>query len=249
MFIDTHAHIFKEYFQDIDQVINYINSQNIKCVINNGCDIKSINEVINLSNKYKILYSAIGFHPEIANNIHESQLLFLEEKLNNEKVIAIGEIGLDYHYDGYDKEKQIYLFEKQLVLAENYNLPVIIHSRDATSDTINILKKHKVKGVIHSFTGSLETAKTYINMGFKLGINGVVTFKNCKLIKVLKDLGIENIVLETDSPYLSPEPLRGKQNNSANINLIAKYLCDNLNITHDYLAETTNNNVLDVFDI
>ena len=136
------------------------------------------------------------------------------------KVVGVGEIGLDYHYDNTYKEKQRDLFEKQLILAEKYNLPVVIHTRDATEDTINILKKHNSSGIIHCFSGSYETARIYLNLGYKLGIGGVVTFKNSKLPEVLRKISIDDIVLETDSPYLCPEPFRGKQNSSKYIPII-----------------------------
>src|SRR5699024_6836671 len=160
---------------------------------------------------------ALGIHPEYVENYTLDDIKFIEDNLNNPKIVAIGEIGLDYHYSKENKEEQIKLLELQLKLAEKYGVPVIIHSREATEDTINTLKKYKVRGVIHSFSGSLETAKIYIKMGYLLGINGVVTFKNCNLKDVLKEIPIENIVLETDSPYLTPVPFRGKQNNSSHI--------------------------------
>ncbi len=210
-YIDTHAHIYKEYYSDISDLINFIKDMGITRVINAGCDLKSSLEVLELADKYDILSCAIGIHPESASNYQDSDLRIIEDNLKNKNVVAIGEIGLDYHYTKENKKEQIELFEKQLVLAEKYNLPVVIHSREATEDTINTLKKYKVTGVIHSFSGSLETAKIYIKMGFALGINGVVTFKNSKLKDVLRQISIENIVLETDSPYLSPDPKRGQK--------------------------------------
>ena len=163
------------------------------------------------------MYGAIGIHPEEVENYSLDDIKFIEDNLNNKKVVAIGEIGLDYHYSKENKEKQIKLFELQLDIANKYKVPVIIHSRDATEDTINILRKYNIKGVIHSFSGSLETAKIYIKRGFLLGINGVVTFKNCNLKDILVNIGLNNIILETDSPYLTPVPYRGKQNNPSHI--------------------------------
>lgn len=245
-FIDTHCHIFKEYYDDIPFLMLDSNN-NFKLLINNAVDIESTKEVLSLSNNYHNMYCALGIHPEYADNYSNTDIEYIISNLKNSKVVAIGEIGLDYHYDGYNKIKQIELFNRQLKIAEDENLPVIIHSRDATLDTINELKKYNVKGVIHSFSGSYETAREYIKMGFLLGINGVVTFKNAKLIDVIKKIGIDYCVLETDSPYLSPVPFRGKPNNPNNIEFIIKFLAENLDLTEDYIIDKTNANALHVF--
>ena len=158
-------------------------------------------------------------------------------------------IDLDYHYEGFDKIKQFELFEKQLKIAEKYNLPVVIHSRDAVQDTIDILKKYKVSGIIHSFSGSYEVAKIYLDMGFKLGINGVVTFKNCNLKDTLIKLSPNDIVLETDSPYMTPHPHRGEKNESKNIVIIAEFVSKLFNVSPQELAEITRENVNKIFDI
>lgn len=249
MFTDSHCHIYKEYYDDIDEIINLSIHNNVNRFINNGCDINTIKEVIDLSNKYEGMYAAIGIHPEHSNNFSKEDLNYLESHLNDNKVVAIGEIGLDYHYEGYDKEKQIELLERQLELAEKYNKKVIIHSREATQDTINILKKYKVTGVIHSFSGSLEIAKEYIKMGYILGVNGVITFKNSKIKDVYKEIPLDKIILETDSPYLTPEPFRGSQNNPSHIFDIAKFICDIKNISLLELANITNKNIEDMFNI
>lgn len=249
MLVDTHCHIFSEYYDSIDDVMKKICDSGINKVINNGCDDKSNKEVLDLSSKYDSMYCAIGIHPENVDEYKEADLEYVVNHINDDKVVAIGEIGLDYHYTKDNRDKQIELFERQLKLAEDVNKPVIIHSRDATLDTIECLKKYKVRGVIHSFSGSYETAKIYVGMGFKLGINGVVTFKNCNLIEVLKRLSLNDIVLETDAPYLTPVPYRGEKNDSSHIYDIAKYLCDNLNISLDKLELETNGNVAQVFDI
>ena len=225
MFTDTHCHIFEEYYEDIAEVLERAKNVDITRVINNGCDNKSNKEVINLVNKHSNMYGAIGIHPEAIEEYNETDLQFIEDNITNKKIIAIGEIGLDYYYTKDNKEEQIKLFEHQLEIAKKYNLPVIIHSREATKDTIDILKKHEVTGVIHSFSGSLETAKEYIKMGFLLGINGVITFKNCNLKDIIKEISLENIILETDSPYLTPTPYRGKKNEPARIINIAEFIC------------------------
>lgn len=249
MFTDTHCHIYKEYFDDINLVLENASKNKVNRFINNADNIETINEVLTLIEKYPNMYGAIGIHPEHVDSYTKKDLELLEENLDNKKVVAIGEIGLDYHYTKENKEKQIELFELQLKLAEKYNKPVIIHSRDATKDTIDTLKKYKVKGVIHSFSGSFETACIYIEMGFLLGVNGVITFKNANIKEVYERIPLHNIVLETDSPYLSPEPYRGKKNEPANILVIALFLSSLYGVSLPYLSEITNDNIARIFDI
>lgn len=244
---DTHCHLFNEYYDNLDEVISLAKENNVGLFINNGCDNKSNKDVIEHIKKYPSMYGAIGIHPESVDEYKETDLKFIEDNLANEKIVAIGEIGLDYHYTKDNKEKQIELFESQLALAEKYNIPVIIHSREATKDTINTLKKYNITGTIHSFSGSLETAKIYIKMGYMLGINGVVTFKNSKLKDVVKEIGLEHIILETDSPYLTPEPYRGKQNNPAHIYDIAKFIAELFEVSIDEVLRKTNENVKKVY--
>ena len=249
MFTDTHCHIYSEYYNNIDSVINESVDNKVNRWINNGCDRESNKEVLSLIDKYNNMYGAIGIHPENVLDYTSSDLKYIEENLNNKKILAIGEIGLDYHFSKDNKEEQIKLLELQLSLGEKYNKPVIIHSREATMDTINILKKYNVKGVIHSFSGSLEIAKEYIKMGYLLGINGVVTFKNSNLKNTLKEISIDNIILETDSPYLTPEPNRGKQNSPKYILGIAKYLCEIYDLSLDELSRITNSNIKRIFNV
>lgn len=249
MFTDTHCHIYKEYYENIDEILKRALESNINRVINNGCNRESNKEVLALANTYNNMYIALGIHPESADTYQKEDLTFIEENLSNPKVIAIGEIGLDYHYTKENKTLQIKLLESQLKIAETHNLPVIIHSREATEDTINTLKKYHVKGVIHSFSGSLETAKIYIKMGYLLGINGVITFKNSKLKEVIKEISLEHLVLETDSPYLTPEPFRGKPNEPARIKEIATFISELKGISLEELARITNENIMRIFDI
>lgn len=249
MFTDTHCHLYKEYYDSIELILNNAKNAGINRFINNGCDANSNNEVLALAEKYPNVYAAIGIHPEIADDYKWEDINFLLENINNNKVVAIGEIGLDYHYTKENKTEQIELFKKQLALAEKYNMPVIIHSREATDDTIRILKEYKVKGVIHSFSGSLETAKEYIKLGFLLGINGVITFKNCKMKEYITDIPLSNIILETDAPYLTPEPLRGHKNEPTNIKYIAEFIAKAYNVTLEELSIITNNNIKRIFDI
>ena len=249
MFTDTHCHIYKEYYESIDNVLENAKDVGINRVINNGCDNKSNKEVLELIDKYPNMYGAIGIHPENVETYTEDDIKYIEDNLKKPKIVAIGEIGLDYHYTKDNKEKQINLFERQLKIAEKYHIPVIIHSREATEDTINCLKKYNITGVIHSFSGSLETAKIYIKMGFILGINGVITFKNSKLKEVIKEIDLENIIFETDSPYLTPEPFRGQKNEPARIINIAEFICNLKNIDKSQASIITNENIKRVFDI
>lgn len=249
MFIDTHCHIYEEYYDNIDEVINESKKLNVIKYINNGCDSKSNKEVIETINKYNEVYGAIGIHPESVDKYTQDDINFLSDNIDSPKIIAIGEIGLDYYYTKENKEAQIKLFKEQLNIAQECNKPVIIHSREATEDTLNILKEYNLRGVIHSFSGSYEIAKEYIKMGYLIGINGIVTFKNCKLKEILKKIPIENIVLETDSPYLTPVPYRGQKNIPGNVKYIAEYVADLYGVSTEELANITNNNVARVFDI
>lgn len=248
MYIDTHCHLSREDYDDIDKVIEENKNALVDKIVVSGCSRESIEEVMDLKDRYDMVYVTIGYHPEYADTVTESDLDYLKSLLGEKKIIGIGEIGLDYHYTKENKDKQIWLFEEQLKIAEEFNLPVVIHSRDATMDTINILKKYKVKGIIHCFSGSLETANIYISMGFLLGIGGVVTFKNSKLKDVVKEVPSESIVLETDSPYLAPVPFRGKINSSKYLEFIANFIAEIKNISVEELAEITSRNASSLFD-
>ena len=245
MFTDTHCHVLKEYYDDISSILMNANNNGINRIINAAYNYESSIEVLDLINQYENVYGVIGLHPE---NCLED---FNYDIFNNipDKIIGIGEIGLDYHYGKEDMDKQIEIFNKQLSIAEKINLPVVVHSRDATLDTINILKKYKVKGVIHSFSGSYETALEYIKMGYKLGVNGVITFKNAKLKDVIAKIEPKNIILETDSPYLTPEPYRGHRNEPSHVLEIAKYVADLYHISTSELSVITNKNIKEIFGI
>lgn len=247
-FVDTHCHIFKNDYDDIDEVLKDAYEKNIKYVINNGSNNEYNHEVIELVRKYPNMYGAIGIHPEDVDSYKEEDLMFVEDNLNNEKIVAIGEIGLDYHYTKENKDKQIMLLERQLEIAEKYRLPVIIHSRDATEDTINVLKKFNVNGVIHSFSGSLEIARIYLKMGYLLGVNGVITFKNAHIKDVIREVGLDNIILETDAPYLTPEPYRGTKNNPGHTLEVAKFVANLYDISLDELAIKTNENIKRIYN-
>lgn len=250
MYIDTHCHLSSKDYADIDFVLDEDRKNSVDKVIISGCSKESIKESLEYANKYSFVFVTIGFHPEEVDSITDEDIENLEFLIkSNKKVVGVGEIGLDYYYVKDNKDKQKTLFEKQLRLAEKLKLPVVIHSRDATNDTINILKKYHVKGIIHCFNGSIETANIYISMGYKLGIGGVVTFKNSNLFKVVKDIGVENIVLETDAPYLTPDPYRGKQNSSKYIPIIAQKIGDICEMSAADVGKVTSLNAKTVFDL
>ena len=249
MFTDTHCHIFNEYYDDINEVLTESNINGIYRFIVAGTNTVENKEILNNFKDTKNVYLALGIHPEEANNYSKKDISFIESNINNNKVIAIGEIGLDYHYEGYNKEKQIELLETELKLAQNYNLPVVVHVRDAVQDTIDTLKKYpKVKGVIHAFSGSIEVANIYIKMGYKLGINGVVTFKNSKLINIIPDIK-DSIVFETDSPYLTPHPYRGTKNSPKYIKEIIEFIEEKTGISKEELSKISENNIKEIFNI
>ena len=248
--IDTHCHLNKEYYENVETVIKEAVSDKVEYLIVSSCSPDKWDENINLSDKYKNVYLNISLHPEYGNEEIDYDLYLEKMKKiikSNSKIIAIGEIGLDYHYDNTNKDRQKDLFIKQIMLAKEYKLPIVIHTRDATKDTIDILKKFNIKGIIHCFSGSLETAREYINMGFYLGIGGVVTFKNSKLKDVIKEIGLDSIVLETDSPYLSP--IRGNKNFPKNIKIIAEYIASLLNISVEEVSKKTTLNVKKIYNI
>ena len=250
MFIDTHCHLSMEDYDDINQVIMDNRDAGIQKIIISGCTRESIQESLQLASQYDDVYVTIGYHPSEAKVTSIDDIMNLEELIKHSKVVGIGEIGLDYHYGKEDVEEQQHLFRRQLAMADRHQLPVVIHSRDATEDTIQILKEFpKMKGIIHCFSGSLETAQIYISMGYYLGIGGVVTFKNSKLASVIKEIGLDSVVLETDSPYLAPEPYRGQKNSSKYILNIALKLSEVLSISVAEIAEVTSKNAESLFDL
>ncbi len=249
MYIDTHCHIYKEYYNSIDDVINESKANGVTRFIVNGCDMKSNKESLDLAHKYEEVYAAIGFHPTELNDFKDEYFDWLEEHINDNKVVAIGEIGLDYHYDDTDKEKEIYVFRKQLDIAKKYNKPIIVHTRDAIGDIFQILKEYNLRGSIHSYSGSVEMAREFIRLGYMIGIGGVITFKNAKNIKeVVKNIDLEYILLETDSPYLTPEPYRGTPNSPKYIPYIAKAISDIKDVNINDIRRTTTGNAERLFD-
>lgn len=249
MYIDVHCHLDSKYYSDVSKVIDRAKDNNVNIMIYNGCDVKSNNEVIELINKYDCIYGAIGFHPTCLNDITDDDYVKLEENVKNKKIVAIGEIGLDYHYDDTDKVRQKEHFIKQLELANKYNLPVIVHSRDSIQDTYDILKKYPVRGIIHCFSGSLEMAREFVKLGFYISVGGIVTFKNARnIIDVIKNIDLSYILLETDSPYLAPVPYRGEVNEPCYIPIIADKIAYIKGTNVNEVMNCTTENAMGLFD-
>lgn len=247
--IDTHCHITKDFYEDIPELIEKIKMSGISKIIVNGCDMESNIEVLELTKKYDMVYGALGFHPTELDEFTDKYLNWLDEHIDDDKIVALGEIGLDYHYDNTNKIKEIDVFKKQLDIAKKHSKPVIIHSRDASKDTLDILKEYDLKGSLHCFSGSLEMAKEFIKLGYLLGVGGVVTYKNAKnIVNVIENVDLEYILLETDSPYLTPEPYRKNKNDSSYIPIIANKIADIKNVSVEVIEKTTNANASRLFD-
>lgn len=250
MFIDTHLHLSKKEGVSPDEFIYNAKKVGVEYLILSCCDKESIIEGLSLIEKYDCIFLSIGFHPEYAKDITEEDLSWLKNIVHTcKKIVAIGEIGLDYHYDKEQKEIQQKLFCSQLSIAEEVHLPVVIHTRDAMQDTYDILKDYSLSGVIHCYSGSVEMAHRFIQLGYYLGIGGVVTFSNSKLYEVVLSVGLSPIVLETDSPYLAPVPYRGQMNESKYIPVIAEKISEILKIPLEEVAQTTTKNACSVFDL
>lgn len=248
MFTDSHCHVLSSEYPDINNIIANLKDNNIKRIVNNGYNLLSNQEVVLLSNNNSNIYGALGMHPDNVNEDIKANIDYIKANISNPKIIAVGEIGLDFFHNKNNKEEQIKLFEELLKIAEENNKPVIIHSREANSVVISILKQHHNKGIIHCFNGSIETAKEFIKLGFKLGINGVITFKNCKLSETLKVIPLSNLLVETDSPYLSPEPLRGTVNEPKNIVYVINKLQEIYHLSENDLALELEKNYQDIFN-
>lgn len=248
MLVDTHCHVFLEYYEDLEQVITRAKDKGVGALIVNGYDMSSNKEVLELVKKYDIVYGALGIQPENLDELNDENISFIEEHINDDKIVAVGEIGLDYHYD-LDKERQKDLFKRQLDIARKYNKPAIVHSRDCIQETYDILKMYNIKGIMHCYSGSVEMAKKFVEIGFFLGIGGISTFKNSrKVVEVIKNIPIEYILLETDCPYLTPEPYRGKRNEPAYIPLILERICSLKSLNYKDAEEVMTSSILRLFD-
>lgn len=250
MYFESHAHYNdRKYDEDRDSLLKELKESGISYLINIGADMKSSLESIKLAEKYDFIYATVGIHPHDAKDMTEEDIKTLEDFCKNEKVVAIGEIGLDFYYDNSPKDVQKEAFIKQLNLAKKLEKPVVIHSREASQEVFDIIKESGIrKGVIHAYSGSTEMALEYNKLGFYIGIGGVVTFKNAKkLVDVVKNVPIENILIETDAPYLTPEPFRGTRNNSKNLKYVVEKIAEIKNLTPKEVEDITLNNGLKLF--
>lgn len=252
MLFDSHAHYNDEKFDfDREELILSFKENNISNFINVADSIRSSYKCIDIAEKYPMAYASVGVHPHEVKNMTEADIDTIAELCKHDKVVAIGEIGLDYYYNYSPKDLQKKWFERQLILAKETDMPVIIHMRDATEDTMNIIRNNPVRcGVLHCFSGSVETAKTALNLGYYISFAGPLTFKNAKgILDVAKYVPSDRILIETDSPYLSPEPVRGKRNSSLHIHHIAQKLAELREITIEELEDITYNNAKTLFGI
>ena len=253
MIFESHAHYDSSKFaEDREELLNSMQDNGIGTIINVGATWKSVTTVVELAKEYPFIYAALGLHPDEVGDLNEERFEFLRKQCQHEKVVAIGEIGLDYYWDNESHEVQKEWFIRQLDLARELDLPVIIHSRDAAEDTLKIMKEHAqgLYGVIHCFSYSKEMAEEYVKMGFHIGVGGVVTFKNGKKLKeVVEAIPLESILLETDCPYLAPEPYRGRRNSSLYIPHIAQAIADLKGITYEEVVEQTEQNGKELFGI
>jgi TatD DNase family protein len=269
---DTHAHYDDSAFdRDRDELLSKaLPEAGVGYVLNAGADPDDLPIAFDIAEKYGYVYLSVGAHPHYAQKMSDERILQFKTFISREKrekarkerkIVAVGEIGLDYHYDGHDKEAQRYWFLRQLEFAGEEDLPVIIHSRDADADMLEILSRFanvtpllqnrkRRLGVLHCFAQNLEMAERYIEMGFFIGIGGVVTYKNAQILReVAEGIPLERILLETDCPYLSPAPLRGIRNNSQNLSIIARKIGEIKQICHEKVINVTTENALSLFDI
>ncbi len=249
---DTHAHYDDEQYDvDRDYLLNLLYNNGINKIANISYDRKSILKSVELANMYDFLYAVIGYHPCDCAGINENNYSEIEALARNKKVVAIGEIGLDYYWKDVKKEEQQRCFIEQMDLAKRLNMPFVVHSRDAAQDTYNLVKSYgNGKGIIHCFSYSKEVARDFINLGYYIGIGGVLTFKNSKHIKeVVEYIPLEKIVLETDAPYLSPEPYRGKRNSSAYLTYVVDKIAEIKNVSRAEVCDITYNNAMRVYEI
>lgn len=251
--IDSHAHLDEERFdEDRDELIKSLKENAISYVINPSSDMETSRRVVELSNKYENIFAAVGIHPHDAEGFKEDDLDELRELSKDERVVAIGEIGLDYYYDNSPRDIQKEVFRKQLELSHELDLPVIIHTRDAMGDTYDILKEFegRVRGVMHCYTGSIEMAEKFMKLGFYISIAGPVTFKNAVNVREMaKQIPLERLLIETDSPYLAPVPNRGKRNDPTNVRYVADMLANLKEIQIDKIIEHSRENTVELFSL
>ena len=254
MIFETHAHYDDDRFNDDrDELLQRLPLEGVGVVINSGASVESTRDTIHLAKEYEHVYAAVGVHPSEISEMDESFLDWMREQSEWEKTVAIGEIGLDYYWDKEPevREKQRYWFGRQIELARETNLPIIVHSRDAAADTMQVLKEHhgeEIPGVIHCFSYSKEMALEFIKMGYYIGVGGVVTFKNAKkLIETVEAIPLERILLETDCPYMAPEPYRGKRNHSGYLIYVRDKIAEIKGISPEEVEKVTEANARNLF--
>lgn len=246
MIFDTHAHYDDEQFDaDREELLGRMEAEGIGAVVNAGSSVASWDKIICLTEQYPFIYGAVGVHPDEVGGLDEQAFARMGELLDKEKIVAVGEIGLDYYWDKAKHDLQKEWFVRQLQLAREKNMPVIIHSREAAADTMEIMKSHAVgmNAVIHCYSYSVEMAREYVKMGYFIGVGGVVTFKNAKKLKeVVREIPLESVVLETDCPYLAPVPFRGKRNSSLNLPYVVQAIAEIKETTCDIVVQKTEEN-------
>lgn len=252
MIFETHAHYDDEAFdKDRDQLLKAMHAHGIEKIINVGASLKGVRDTVALTEKYPFVYGAVGIHPDEVGTLTEEDMKELRRYCDREKIAAIGEIGLDYYWDKEDHEIQQTWFVRQMDLAKETGLPIIVHSRDAAKDTLDIIKAERadhLRGVIHCYSYSKEHAREYMNMGYYLGVGGVVTFKNGKRLKeVVEYAPLDYLLLETDAPYLAPEPYRGKRNCSLYLTYVAQMIAQIKGVDYETVVETTRKNAEELF--
>ena len=252
MLFDTHAHLNDEAFQnDRDALISGLKEKGVGFVMNAGCDLQSSKECIALAEKYPFLYASVGSHPDAAGEVCEKLMETYLEMSRHPKVKAIGEIGLDYYYEGFDRQVQLKAFEMQMELARAVDLPVIVHERDAHGDGMDVVQAFSdVTGVFHCYSGAAEMAQQLVKRGWYIGFTGVLTFKNArKAVETAASIPLERIVLETDCPYMSPEPYRGKRNDPGRLIYMAQKLAEIRGLSIEEIIEITTENAKRLYRI
>lgn len=248
---DTHAHYNDESFDaDREEVLSALPSKGVSHIINCGTTVSSSEDCMHIAEKYPFAYFAAGIHPEDCTELPVSDVDRLKTLLEHKKCVAVGEIGLDYHYGSDTREKQTVFFEAQLRLASEFSLPVIIHDREAHADTLELIKKYRPTGVLHCFSGSAETAKEVIGLGMYIGLGGAVTFKNArKPLEVAAAIPEDRLLLETDCPYMAPVPFRGKRNDSTLIPYAAEVIASVRGTNAQHIIDASNENAKRLFKI
>ncbi|MCM8901365.1 TatD family hydrolase [Caldicoprobacter algeriensis] len=254
MLFDTHAHLEDERFdEDREQLIEELPEKGVVYVINVGSTLETSRMSVELAAQYPFIYAAVGVHPHEVSQMSREDLDALEAIARSDKVVAIGEIGLDYYYDFSPRELQREWFARQIDLAYSLGLPIIIHDREAHADVLDILKAKRDRilgGVMHCYSGSWEMAKDFMDLGLYISLGGPVTFKNAKrTVEVAQKIPLDRLVIETDSPYLAPTPHRGKRNNPAYVRLVAEKIAEVRGMTFEEIAEATLNNAKKLFKI